>query len=153
MLGDVIVDNAQQCFAVTPQANFPAHNMNFLWVKMMGLNLGYLLKSFLLYAKLGWFLPKSDQVQRKFFELEECKGDKIEWFKNWMNLENLNLTIFVTSAFLHLIFFLISKFCIDTQNWYTTTKVILRWCGAGRGDAPSLIYHGLLDFIWAWKLC
>ena len=23
------VDNAQQCFAFTPQANFPANNMNF----------------------------------------------------------------------------------------------------------------------------
>ena len=23
------VDNAQQCFAFTPQANFPAHNLNF----------------------------------------------------------------------------------------------------------------------------
>ena len=25
------VDNAQQCFAFTPQANFPAHNLNFHW--------------------------------------------------------------------------------------------------------------------------
>ena len=24
-------DNAQQCFAFTPQANFPAHNLNFHW--------------------------------------------------------------------------------------------------------------------------
>ena len=23
------VDNAQQCFAFTPQANFPTHNLNF----------------------------------------------------------------------------------------------------------------------------
>jgi hypothetical protein len=23
------VDNAQQCFAIMPQANFPAHNLNF----------------------------------------------------------------------------------------------------------------------------
>ena len=23
------VNNAQQCFAFTPQANFPAHNLNF----------------------------------------------------------------------------------------------------------------------------
>ena len=23
------VDNSQQCFAFTPQANFPAHNLNF----------------------------------------------------------------------------------------------------------------------------
>jgi len=23
------LDNAQQCFAFTPQANFPAHNFNF----------------------------------------------------------------------------------------------------------------------------
>ena len=26
------VDNAQQCFAFTPQANFPAHNLNFHWM-------------------------------------------------------------------------------------------------------------------------
>ena len=25
------VDNAQQCFAFTPQANFPVHNLNFHW--------------------------------------------------------------------------------------------------------------------------
>ena len=25
------VDNTQQCFAFTPQANFPAHNLNFQW--------------------------------------------------------------------------------------------------------------------------
>ena len=25
----MFVDNAQQCFAFTPQANFPAHNLNF----------------------------------------------------------------------------------------------------------------------------
>ena len=38
-------DDAQQCFALTPQAIFPAHTLN---VKVMGLNPGYLLKSFLL---------------------------------------------------------------------------------------------------------
>ena len=31
------VDNAQQCFAFTPQANFPAHNLKFS-LKVMGLN-------------------------------------------------------------------------------------------------------------------
>ena len=39
LLGDVnklfsfqkFVDNAQQRFAITPQANFPAHNLNFHW--------------------------------------------------------------------------------------------------------------------------
>ena len=25
------IDNAHQCFAFTPQANFPAHNLNFHW--------------------------------------------------------------------------------------------------------------------------
>ena len=25
------VDNTQQCFALTPQANFPAHNLDFHW--------------------------------------------------------------------------------------------------------------------------
>ena len=43
------VDNAQQSFAFTPQANFPAH---ILKMKVMGLNAGYLLKSVLLYFKL-----------------------------------------------------------------------------------------------------
>ena len=48
--------DGQQCFAFTPQANFPAHNLNFYWrtkVKVMGSNPGYLLKSFLLYRR--WF--------------------------------------------------------------------------------------------------
>ena len=27
----IFVDNAQQCFAFTPQANFPAHSLNFHW--------------------------------------------------------------------------------------------------------------------------
>ena len=49
----MFVDNAQQCFAFTPQANFPAHNLNFLSlkVKVMVSNPGYLLKPFLLYPK------------------------------------------------------------------------------------------------------
>ena len=38
--------NAQQWFAFTPQANFPAHSLSFHW---MWSNLGYLLKSFRLY--------------------------------------------------------------------------------------------------------
>ena len=29
--GKNFVDNTQQCFAFTPQANFPAHNLNFHW--------------------------------------------------------------------------------------------------------------------------
>ena len=49
----MFVDNAQQCLAFTPQANFPVHDLNSsLKVKMMGLNPGYLLKSFLLYMVL-----------------------------------------------------------------------------------------------------
>ena len=41
----------QQCFALLPQVNFPANNLNFpLKVKVMGSNPGYLLKSFLLYC-------------------------------------------------------------------------------------------------------
>jgi hypothetical protein len=39
--------HAQQCFAFTPEEKFPAHTSN---VKVMGLNPGYLLKSFLLYV-------------------------------------------------------------------------------------------------------
>ena len=53
LLGDVDkiilfskVDNAQQCFAFTPQANFPANNLNLDKVKVMGLKKGYFLKSF-----------------------------------------------------------------------------------------------------------
>ena len=29
LLNKKFVDNTQQCFASTPQANFPAHNLNF----------------------------------------------------------------------------------------------------------------------------
>ena len=37
----------------TPQANFPAHNFNFaMKVKVMGTNLGYLLKSSQLYFNM-----------------------------------------------------------------------------------------------------
>ena len=44
------VDNTQQCFAFTPRANFPAHNLNFHWRRRWrGSNPSYLLKSFLLY--------------------------------------------------------------------------------------------------------
>ena len=42
------VDNAQQCFAFMPQANFPADNLNF-HLKVMGSNPGYLMKFSLLY--------------------------------------------------------------------------------------------------------
>ena len=42
----MFLDNNQQCFAFTPQPNFPTNNLK---VKVMGLNPGYLLKSFLLY--------------------------------------------------------------------------------------------------------
>ena len=35
------VYNTQECFAFTPQANFPAHNLK---VKVMGLNPSYLFK-------------------------------------------------------------------------------------------------------------
>ena len=41
--------NAQQSFAFTPQANFPAHNLN---LKVIGLNPDFLLKYFLLYIQL-----------------------------------------------------------------------------------------------------
>ena len=43
------VDITQQCFAFTPQANVPAHNLNFS-LKVKGSNPGCLLKSFLLYG-------------------------------------------------------------------------------------------------------
>ena len=39
------VDNAQQCFAFTPQANFPTE----FSLKVMGSNPDYLIKSFLFY--------------------------------------------------------------------------------------------------------
>ena len=41
------VDNVQQCFAFTPQAKVPAHNLK---VNVTGSNPGYLLKSLLLYT-------------------------------------------------------------------------------------------------------
>ena len=51
------LDNAQQCFAFTPQANFPTHNLEFsLKVKVMGSNSGYLLKYFLLYIQFSTYL-------------------------------------------------------------------------------------------------
>ena len=43
---DMKVDNAQQCFAFTPQANFPAHSLN---LKVLGLNARDLKKYFLLH--------------------------------------------------------------------------------------------------------
>ena len=46
-LSKKFLDSNQQCFAFNPQANFSDHSS--LMVKVMGLNLGYLLKSFLLY--------------------------------------------------------------------------------------------------------
>ena len=50
------VDNAQKCFAFTPQANFPAHILNFHWrwwdqMKAIFLNLFYLN---LFYFNLIW---------------------------------------------------------------------------------------------------
>ena len=48
------VDNPWQCFAFTPEANFPAHYLNFHW-RVMRKNLAYLLKSSLLYCRLGEF--------------------------------------------------------------------------------------------------
>ena len=40
----------QLCFALLPQVNFPAKNLNVLLkVKVLGLNPAYLLKSFLFY--------------------------------------------------------------------------------------------------------
>ena len=57
MLGDVnnlsffkrIVDNAQLCFAFTPQANFSTHNLNFYQMKAMESDPEYFLKSFILW--------------------------------------------------------------------------------------------------------
>ena len=43
LLKKKFVDITQQCFALLPQLNFPANNL-----KVMGLNPGYLFKSFLL---------------------------------------------------------------------------------------------------------
>ena len=42
------VDNAQQCYAFTPQANFSTHNLNFHWNWRWWNWIGYLLKSSLL---------------------------------------------------------------------------------------------------------
>ena len=47
----LLIDNAQQCFASTPQANFTVHNLNFYWRWRWWdrIQAKYLLKSFLLY--------------------------------------------------------------------------------------------------------
>ena len=53
------VDITKQGFALLPQVNYPAYNLNFhcaLKVKVMRSNPGYLLKSFLLYH--DWFEDK-----------------------------------------------------------------------------------------------
>ena len=51
------VDIPQQCFALLPQGNFPAHNLNSLMVKVIGSNPGYLLESFLFtYVVVIFFL-------------------------------------------------------------------------------------------------
>ena len=50
------VDNAQQCFAFTPEANFPAHNLNFHWRwRSLESNGGCLLKKRCLY----WLSPRN----------------------------------------------------------------------------------------------
>ena len=47
-----VADKTQQCFAFTPQANFPPRFEFSLFVKAMGLNPGYLLLQYFLLYKL-----------------------------------------------------------------------------------------------------
>ena len=58
------VDNAQQCFAFTPEANFPAHDLNFHWRWWDRI---YLLKYFLLYCKTK-IQMKHPKIQVNFFK-------------------------------------------------------------------------------------
>ena len=57
------VDNTQQCFAFTPQANFPVHNLNFHWrwrwwdwIRSIFLNLFYFIDFFCISQALYLFL-------------------------------------------------------------------------------------------------
>ena len=57
------VDNAQQCFAFTPQANFPRSRPKFEFsLKVKGSNPGYLFKCFLLYSSSEFFWPNCDRL-------------------------------------------------------------------------------------------
>ena len=50
-----IAVSCQQTFELLPQVNFPANDLNYHWKeKVMGLNPGYLLQSFLLYLWYVW---------------------------------------------------------------------------------------------------
>ena len=58
------VDNAQQCFSFTPQANFTAHILNFHWrkVKVIGSNAIFFTLIFLKTIS-GWSLEKTKRGQ------------------------------------------------------------------------------------------
>ena len=65
-------DNAQQCFAFAPQANFPAHNLNFHWRD----GIQATLKKNLLYVK-----SENQSQKEKYVFLSN--GKKFQIFKNW----------------------------------------------------------------------
>ena len=58
------VDNTQQCFAFTPQANFPAHNLK---VQVMGSNPGYLFKKL-------YFMNNCQKISRQNLDAQKQKG-------------------------------------------------------------------------------
>ena len=82
--------NAQQYFAFTPQANFPAHNSNFHW----RLNPGYLLEYFLLYS----IIDEPHGILWKWRETSQVKLAMALWNKNtpseriWDHYKTLSLS-------------------------------------------------------------
>ena len=122
MLGDVnkifyfqmFADNAQQCFAFTPQANFPAHNLNIHWRwRWWDRNHATFLKYFLLYLwKNGvrWAL--------------------IFLVKNLVWILGLSYSIFYTPYYFHFVFsfssILSCSFFNSSSEWIFPLSILLK---------------------------
>ena len=71
------VDNAQQCFAFTPQANFPAHNLNFHWrrrdwIQATFYNFFYFKDTlFMSTLKVGYLLESKIAICLKYFLVKQ----------------------------------------------------------------------------------
>ena len=75
------VDSTQQCSAVSPQANFPAHNLNFYW-RWRGWDWiqTIFLKSFLLYSSNRW--------KTEILKISHLSQDTLEpLVENWKNIQ------------------------------------------------------------------
>ena len=102
------VDNAQQCFAFTYQANFPIHNLNFHWrwrwldrMQVIFLNLFYF-TAFLLVAIQIWLLQKRIQlnVWGKARQISKHTQVMLRWCELLFgiydrDLNAINLTMFL----------------------------------------------------------